>query len=271
VNSLPRTALLALSVLALIAAHAGAYPITIDGLPDDWGIDPGPFASSDWEPNPGVDGVWGPPEDYQPGTDGGYVHPGYGGQQFDAEAFYCTYDPEFAYFGLVIGLPPQGAQGHVPGDIALDFGPDGTWDIGIETTGNNGNAPGGLYASILWGSGLWGNSDPTSILTGSLQWEAGGTNIVYSALAGTDHYFVEVAVPLEQFPLSETTATAFRAHWTQTCGNDAVDFDSELPSVPTIGGVVPEPATCAILGGSLLAMGALRRRKSRKARSRRAA
>jgi hypothetical protein len=241
-------------LLGVLAGPAGAFPITVDGNPSDWGIAPGPYGASDWEPFAGVEGVWGRPEDSQPGTNGGFVNPGYGDQTFDAEAFYITYDPEYLYFAVVAGLPRGGASGHYPGDIAIDMGRDGTWDLGIETTGNNGNAVGALYAVARWGAGLWGSTDPTSILNGTAVWQPDFPNLFYSRIGTTDHYFIETAIPLDRLPISRTAPTPYRVHWTQTCGNDAVDAMAGFPPLPDDQQAIPEPATCALLGGGLLAV-----------------
>ena len=256
--------ILSLVVLGLMAGRASGYTMTVDGDVSDWGIAPGAFGSSDWEPLPGTQGIWGPPEDYAPGTSGGYVYPGYGGQEFDAEAFYLTYDENCAYIAVVCGMPPSGAQGHRPGDIALDFGLDGTWDLGIATTSYGGKTAGGLYTDITWASGLWGGvSDPTAIITGTLVCAPDTTSLFYSAIGGTGHYVIEASIPLDQLPSSEEGApVSFRGHWTQTCGNDAVDAECSLPP----GSIIPEPMTCTLMGigfVALLGSQARRRRKGK--------
>ncbi|MFP4057465.1 MAG: hypothetical protein ACLF0G_11405 [Candidatus Brocadiia bacterium] len=259
---LPRlwTLILALVVLALMARHAGGDPISIDGLPADWGIAPaGPF-DSDWEPDPGIDGVW---ED-DAWTWSGYLGPGWGGQRYDAEGLYFTHDDAWAYFGLVTGFPPDGVDDDWAGDLALDIGRDGSWDLGIETTGDRDHLPGALYRDIAWASGLWPSSDPTEMLSATAAWTPPGGTLYYNYL-GDDHYFLETGVPLSQLPLSPDQPTDFRAHWTMTCGNDAVDLDAQFPVTPnTPPSIIPEPATCTLLGSGLLAVFALRARKRRR-------
>lgn len=258
-------AALALSLLSLSAGSGLALTIAVDGNPSDWGIAPGPWGASDWVPLPGVQGVWGGTEDYRPGTNGGFVAPGYGGQLFDAEALYFTYGDAYAYFAVVTGFPPEGTQGNVAGDIALDIGADGTWDYGIETTGNRGNVRGGLYENIHWGNGLWGAAtNPAEILTGSLAWAPTFSSLSYTAI-GNEHYFIETAVPLDALSRSTMQPTSFQANWTMSCGNDGVRATGQLPPSPQeFQSVIPEPATCTILGSGVLALLALRaRRKAR--------
>ncbi|MCX5757803.1 MAG: hypothetical protein NTU83_04725, partial [Candidatus Hydrogenedentes bacterium] len=77
----------------------------------------------------------------------GYVGPGYGGQNFDIEAMYAYADSSGLYVAVVTGFDKTGVYGWVggsangyseydrPGDIFLDFGSNGTYDVAIETAG----------------------------------------------------------------------------------------------------------------------------------------
>jgi hypothetical protein len=258
---------LALVVLGLMARKAGGGPLVIDGHPGDWGIAPGPYHASDWVPDAGI---FHTVEDYEPGSADGYVGPGWGGQLFDAEALYFTHDLDYAYFGVVTGFPPEGASGHVPGDIAIDFEHNAVgWDYGIETTGSHGMTVGGLYMDITWGSGPWGDvSDPTDMICGAAIWAPLSTSLAYAAI-GDGHYFIESRVPLSAFPLGPEEPTDIRAHWTMSSGSDAVRLRAHLPPAPPPAPAlaIPEPATCTLLGSGLLAALALRVRRARKGKA----
>lgn len=248
--------LLAAAVLAWSATPVAALTITVDGDPSDWGIAPGEWGTSVWTPADGVQGTWPPAEDdYPDGTNSGYVGPGYGGQDFDAEAIYFTYDDEYAYFALVTGMPPKGARNEFPGDIILRFGQDPTWTHAIETTGGNSLVVGALYEEIEWEKGLWGTTDPAGIASGTEVWAPESPNLVYTKSSG-EHYVLEVAIPLSVLPRQEMGYKPFAAQWTQTCGNDGVAMHGDLPPVH-----MPEPTTLALFGLALAGLRARRRRR----------
>lgn len=251
-----KTAALVAALLALVAAHVLAVPITVDGDPSDWGVAPGPWHTSQWVPVDGVQGTWPPAEpDHPDNNAGGHVGPGHGGQTFDAEAIYFTTHNATAYFGIVTGLPPQGARGEQPGDLILAFGTDGAWTHAIETTGDHGLVQGALYTDATWANGLWGaTSDPASIASGTAVWTPQDPNLSYRPTSGR-HFFIEVGIPLAALPLSHDEPTPFQAHWTQTCGNDAVDMEGEMPRPHS-----PEPATLVLLGCAVAGLAARRRR-----------
>lgn len=264
---LARRIVLAVMIFGVVAAQALALPVTVDGDVADWGIAPGPWGSSDWVPFAEVQGTWPPAEqDFPDHASHGYVIPGHGGQPFDAEALYFAHDDHYAYFAIVTGLRPTGIRGELPGDLAIAFGLAGPYTHGVETTGDGGLLSGGLYDNVVWASGYWGGqSDPTAIVSGDLVAGPPDTELVYVSHSGP-HYVIEIAVPLGLLPLSTTLPTPFRAHWTQTCGNDAVDMTGLMPLLPPPppydDPVIPEPTTMALLGGALAAVAARRRRRS---------
>ncbi len=257
---------LALAVLGLMAAQALGYTITIDGNVGDWGIAPRDYWHSDWDPLPGICvNIGGSSEDYRP-CSGGYVGPGWGGQRCDAEALYYTADDEYAYFLVVTGVPPDARCDGTPGDIAIDLNRDGTWDLGLETTGNNGNVLGGLYGDVEWHAAtLFPSSSPAYIEDGILAWDPDFDNLFYSSI-GYDHYVIEAGIPLEVLPLSAGETTPFRAHWTMRCGNDEVNLECEFPPYSPQPPLIPEPGTSTMLCGGVLALAfaGLKARKRRK-------
>jgi len=271
---------LVMTMMAVAASTASAVTITVDGNPSDWGIDLGPGSAADWDPLAGVQGSWpgGANNEYDyTGGSSGWVYPGYGGQDYDAEALYFAYDDTYAYFGVATGFPSDGISNYRPGDIALDFGCDGSWDFGIETTNWTNNTKGALYQTdnCDWRTPSYSSSFPSELKdmpTCDRVWKAHSSdalypNLIYTTCATNSHYFIEAAVPIDQLPFSSgPDLTTFKAHWTMSCGNDVVETGcmtytppNDTPPPPAI----PEPATCTLLGSSLLAMVALRVRKKK--------
>lgn len=288
-----RTLLLTLALQLALAGPAAATVLArqIDGQVDDWPIDP-----LTWEPTAaGIefaggnrpDPLNGHPED----TTGGAltpVYPGYGGQLYDAEAAYATVQDGVLYFAIVTGLPQTGTRtvgldGRVvygnglwaPGDIAIDFGLDGTYELGIETTGRSSTLTdrlaGGVYRSTgaRWEDDWIGTpyrsaandytaANPTSMVGGELVGEA---LLVYSSTPVTGlggfrsdrHYVIEGAVDLSLLGLAPTKED-FMLHWAMDCGNDAIAVDP--PPAPA-----PEPGTLALLALGLPAALARRTRR----------
>ena len=238
--------------------QASAY--TIDANLADWGLTR-TGSTADWTPNPHVKG-W-VVED-QTGGLGTRLTPGYGGQAYDVEALYVDYDAQYLYLALVTGhnpLTPNSGGSFAPGDFAIDFGRNGSYEFGLETTGSNGNTQGGLYAVSQWGAGLWGaaNEGPTSILAGTL---LGTGDVAYTttgvnnmgAYTADRHFFYEARIPVALFG-TYWGGDPFDVHWTMNCANDSLKVD------PVPGASVPEPGTLALLPLGLLGMFWLARRR----------
>ena len=150
--------------LMLVPDLAHAFSINVDGNLSEWGVTPGAWSTvggvrvnnSDWVPNAGILSTV---EDSDPaGT--GYLNPGWGGQPFDAEAMYATYDSTNLYFAIATGKSPDLVSGYRPGDIAFDFGQNGSYEYGIKTTGAD---QGGAYSAKTWAQGLWNTYDVTEM------------------------------------------------------------------------------------------------------------
>jgi len=229
-------------------AHAYTFnpAFAADGRLNEWGVTPGVFGASDWVPYAGIAYAV---ED-QIGGSATYLNPGYGGQLFDAEAMYATYDSTNFYYAIVTGHPLTGSGAYLPGDIALDFGSNGSYEFGIETTGAYASK---LYSVTSWGTGLWNTVDPTVMNVNPNSYLGRGQLAYNNTYYGNDgHYVIEGYIPISYF--GSAWGQNFTMSWTQTCGNDVI----QLNVTPT-----PEPATMLLFGMGLAGIGLLRNNKER--------
>ncbi|MCX5692749.1 MAG: PEP-CTERM sorting domain-containing protein [Candidatus Omnitrophica bacterium] len=265
---LKKTAILLFIVISISTFPNIAHAFTINtadgGNLLDWGVTPSSDAITEhWEPYPGI---FHEVEDYV--SPGGQVYPGWGGQQFDAEALYLNWNDTTLYLALVTGFPntttTAPGYNHSAGDIAIDFGANGTYEYGIEIGGHKGGSysglagiPGQVYEGIDWkADDLWnGVSTPLYMKTATDTGYGAGANFIYTLKydnegSGYDHYVVEMSVPRIAF--GSDWNDYMRVHWTQSCGNDNINVTT-----------VPEPMSMSLLGLGLLGVIGLgiRRRK----------
>ena len=268
-------------VLAITALAAGgslpAAAFTVDGKLDDWIANP-----TTWAALPGK-GIQASIED-QVGRDG-RVYPGWGGQAYDAEALYAAVSDGNLYIALATGHNPRTlnqGNSYGAGDFAIDFGKDGSYELGINVlhaesvkkgvyTFEKFGVEGGVYRNPTWAYGLWnaagnlapGDPDlthPTHLTAGKL---VGMAEISYttSPVKGygdrpeDDHYFYEMSLPLSLLLDSGWDGNAFDIHWTENCANDSILVDPPAD--------IPEPATLALIGLGLFAL--IRRDNKKKA------
>lgn len=229
-----------LTVLISVTYNAEAY--VINGLLDDWGVTPGVYGASDWVPNAGILYV----EEDQI-TD--WLGPGGGGQDFDAEALYWTMDSNSVYIALVTGMPPSSIGSEYAGDIFVDFASSNQY--GIKTTTVK---AGTLYKNPSW-TDAWHHVASPARIVGGTGTELGSINFVYAyAYPHTNalyrHYVMEMAVPKSY--LGSDWMKAGSLHWSEVCGNDAIDLD--FPPIP-------EPASMLLFSMGALGFGALKRKK----------
>lgn len=236
------------ALLLALAFPASAWAITVDGQTSDWGITPAAFGSSDWTPNPGVYYIQ---EDQNPSID--FLSPGWGGQKFDAEGIYFTRDTTYAYIAVISGFPLEGRiYGGAPyyaGDLGFDFGSDGSYEFGVETTGAN---KGKLFGNATWTNPLFISCGPYALAGGNI---LGNALFAYdkTTYIGTGHYVFEVGIPLSLFGSAWSNndfVPDLTIHWTMSCGNDCIDL--KVTRVPN----VPEPSTVILLVAGLLVFAA---------------
>lgn len=242
------------ALFAVILQPQARAAIVVDGLVGDWGVTPGAYGASDWTPN---SGVFYSEEDQNPAVD--FLSPGWGGQKFDVEAIYFKREADIAYFAVVTGFPLEGrlyqGQQYYAGDFTIDFGSDGSYEFGIETTGAN---QGKLYGSPTWANPIFLQCGPYALAGGTI---LGDTNFAYNntTYLGTGHYSFEFGVPISLFgSYWDSYVPVFTGKWTMSCGNDCLDVKTTF--IPNS----PEPATAALmfLGLSGLALSSLRRKFS---------
>jgi len=266
-------------LLALAFSH-GSSAATINNF-SDWGISSSDLSSS-------LSDVHAITEDQHTY----YLNPGYGGQEYDVEAIYTTWDNDYLYVGIMTGREQNPTTGWAPGDIAFDLGSDNSFEFGLVTssatgshssTAGTGN-PGEFYAVSEWNYGIWdenGNhvgansplvdkNHPTNVKTGiqtgsaaSFSYSAleeNGTWLSYGNWSTDKHYFISAKIDLDLFlGTGDALEDGFSIHWTANCNNDWLLLD--VAAQPT---EVSEPVSLALMSLGLLGLGLLRRTQKKK-------
>lgn len=271
----------ALSLSIMPAAQATS--ITVDGNLSDWGLHTNGNIN-DWTASTSLGATLKSAIDDVYISPNGYLNPGYGGQAYDAEALYSFSDGTNLYVALVTGLNPntltnprQNTYG--PGDLAIDFGNNGSFEFGIQTTGSD---KGNIYKNVSWGLGLWDVNGretrlsglaadpnlPTSIidgtgnLVGAAILEYNNNAIQNMGIYGGNHYVLEAAIPLLAF---SGFSGEFVLQWTMNCANDAIKLISSLPefgSTTHNSTSIPEPATFALIALGMVGLTASQRKRT---------
>jgi len=256
--------LLAVAMLSAISINAQAY--SIDGDINDW-INVPSGSANDW--NPAYPGVAYTVEDND-----SYVW-SRGKQRYDAEAMYVDSDADNIYVAVVTGRSFN--KNYYPaGDLAFDFGNDGSFEYGVVVRSDSGNTDvnsannggignqGDVYSVTDWNVGIWDDSGnyvgvgngtqahPTTVQAGSI---IGNTSLAYTELLydgvspaqlganSGSHYLIEAKISKSLLNLMGL-GDSFTVHWAMGCANDTISTTYD------IGGDivnVPEPSTLVVL------------------------
>lgn len=263
----------AIGAALLLAAIPAAQAYTIDSSISDWGITPTGHAS-DWTPSSSVK-AW-LAED-QTGSSGTFLNPGYGGQAYDAEAIYLDWDSNYLYVLVLTGLSPNvalnpAANIYGAGDIAIDFGRNGSFDYAMVVKNYAGLTPGTVYSASTWNYGLWsgpgqlanGSHPATNVVALKTGTAAGVGVLSYTSTAITNlgayasdsHYAIEAAIPISALGANwgaNGPTLPFDVQWTMYCANDVILVDP-------VAARVPEPSAPIVLS-ALAAFAAWRIRR----------
>ena len=220
-----------------------AQAITIDGTLSDWGL------NTTWTPSNNANGngsytygaykIYYSVEDYTK-LDSGQVWPGYGGQAYDAEALYVTWDAANLYIALVTGHNPATAQkpaanSYGAGDFALNFwsgSNNSSYEFGIKNTKTIGSSSASVYktTNANWKTDpLWGTGKVTSLKdtpnagtlkgTADLSIKVGPNNMGSNA----NRWIYELSVDRSLFSGLDDPKSKLNVSWTMNCANDVIE------------------------------------------------
>lgn len=252
---------------ALFAGSVSATPIVTDGLWNDWFSYGGNVAHNTWNENLVATTNFR----IRAFSDEEGPTPGGGGQDYDIEQIFFYFDDADPnnlsggtfHVGMVTGFNPLGTNGLQAGDLFLDFGSTGSYNMAVavgtddpgrfEDAWTNTGGPNWTLTSV--DAPFTPQSDPYRV--DELQPGAalvGGVDVVW-ALTGR-HWFMEVALGIDGEIEDVLTGEGggMGLHWTMECGNDFITVHDDNPLAP-----VPEPATVVLLGMGVLGI-ALRSR-----------
>lgn len=294
--------------LGLSAESMAGAIITVDGSLSDWGL----FTTTKtWLPDGsngtkinykknGKDGIYYtasgsyPHEDYNIyyaiddyiSGGNGFLDPGYGGQAYDAEALYVTWDADNLYIALVTGHNPNTKQNennntYSAGDFALNFWsgatPDSDYEFGIRTPHKNNNINGinnPFFTTDVYQTTnekdwlkdpLWGTDAVTSLDMNQLKDQNRVGSATMSIKKGPNnigagsgpHWIYEISVDKDLFGDAFKNNNGLNISWTMNCANDIITVEDDIPTID-------EPPIWALLGLTLPAVFWRRRRSAKR-------
>lgn len=221
----------------------------------------------------------------------GFVDPGWGGQDFDAEFLYYKLEGDILSLGLQAGFDlvdnhvSYGGEDYYGGNLAFSFNGDPvttyaadfnlyTEDYYGHTVGNNtgsgvvGNVgPGyndqGIYENVTWNNDVYfGTAAPFAMDTGDMTGAFIATSAGGASVGGEMSYYRTVDIDLSLLLGTDYQIEQISAHWTMSCGNNYVEGTVKVPPVS-----VPEPSSIALFSTGLFGLLAgvfVRRKKIQK-------
>lgn len=202
-------------------------------------------------------------EDTNDGTGNYQLGPGWGGQKFDAEHLYYKQEGTKLFIGLQSGFnlttgnQIDGSRTYYSGDLALSFNNTAynyAIDFGLTTKDKEGydlTDPAGLYSVATWNNTIdFPESKPFAMDTSIWKKDLLG-NI--SGSEGLSYYRV-VSFDLAGLGFDLSKEMTIGAHWTMSCGNDAIS--GTFSPAP-----VPEPTTMLLFGTGLIGLAGIARRR----------
>ena len=219
--------------------------------------------------------------------------PGYGGQFFDAEYLLYNYDSSSHVLSLALqtGFDVTGDNKiqfsndyYWGGDLALSFdgitlGDSSTYEYAIDFgqasggysdrssgVASLGSNAAGLYKVNSWPANNeihFQASNPFVMTSGSLDaavtfGEGSGVNLSGAEGGNSTSYYKTMSFDLDDIDgLVLSNISSFDAHWTMSCGNDAIDGFADINAVP-------EPNVLLLLSTGLLGLiGSMAARRKR--------
>ncbi len=214
----------------------------------------------------------------------GFVDPGWGGQAFDAEYLVYQLDGNTLKIGLqtgfniIDGSQVHGGKTYYAGDLGLSFDTNDdtyeyAYDAGKETknkdgdnveadadaSAGDGKDAEGIYKVTRWNEGInFDVSNPFAMDDGAIESSAFvDSGFGSEAISGELSYFRWVQLDLIEILGGNWDTFTLSAHWTMSCGNDAIEGSADVAPVP-------EPATMLLFGTGLAGLAGLRSRKKKK-------
>ncbi len=290
-----------------VSGSASAASISGNGLTAGWGLDWGTYTenagfgnhefryntvtlnNSAYRSAAGVND--GDVEDLS-GEKKDVTTPGFGGQDYDAEAIFYAFSGDltggFLSIGMFTGFNPNGEDSGVTfpadfyaGDLFIDIGNDASFDIAIAMglgearSGKAWGYDGSVSAEI--DPYYDGSPSPDHTITAPYRldeshgsvFEFDSTDVrtehtlVNNYSSENQRWFYEARLYLDGGLIDlvsltdDTLGTGIGLHWTMECGNDYIHVNDSTPLAPVV--PVPAAAPMALLG--MVIIGAVRRRR----------